>query len=129
MDNRRIRRKLAYLARTNLEPDGRFPPFIRVTSDLPRPIFPTGIWLVTGPAFKGNTPSPQSHDPHHWPCGEDEKPSRQPTTSSLYTVDAGRRFILPISNTMAIFAILSMKEEGVRAPALSDDHPTLSTKA
>ena len=104
----------AYLALSS-PPDGKVPPFIQGLTGFSRPIFTTGIRLLTNHAFTGDYNTrhrPRSNDPHSCPCGKPLQTVHHViATCPTFTV-ARRRHFHPLSPFTSLSIIFGTKEGG-----------------
>ena len=104
----------AYLALAS-PPDGKLPPFIQGLTSFPRPIFSTGVRLLTGHAFTGEYNArhqPRSNDPHHCQCGEALQTAHHVIAACPMFANARRRHLQPLSHFISLSTIFGTKEGG-----------------
>jgi Reverse transcriptase (RNA-dependent DNA polymerase) len=104
----------AYLALSS-PPDGKLPPFIQGLTSFSRPIFTTGVRLLTGHAFTGEYNArhrPQSHDPHSCQCGEPLQTAHHIIAACPAFTAARRRHFYPLSPFTSLSIIFGTKEGG-----------------
>ena len=105
------KRQPSYLALSS-PPDGKPAPFVQGLTNLPRPIFTTGIRLLTGHAFTGEYNArhrPRSNDPHHCQCGEALQTAHHIITSCPTYAVARRHTLHPLSASLSLSTIFGTK--------------------
>ena len=108
------KRQPSYLALSS-PPDGKPAPFVQGLTNLPQPIFTTGIRLLTGHAFTGEYNArhrPRSNDPHHCQCGEALQTAHHIITSCPTYAVARRHTLHPLSASLSLSTIFGTKEGG-----------------
>ena len=104
----------AYLALAS-PPDGNPPPFIQGLTSFPRPVFSTGVRLLSGHAFTGEYNArhrTRSNDPHHCHCGEALQMAHHVIAACPTFAAARQRHLQPLSQFISLSIIFGTKEGG-----------------